>query len=193
MKALTIGHSRHSTEHLLKLLESHSIRVVVDVRSAPYSRIAPQYDLDDFKNSLKKSGFNYVYVGQELGGRPAGKEFYDDKGRVLYYKVAKTRKFLSGIHRLLKGIKTSRIAILCSEEDPKNCHRRLLVGRVLSEYGITVEHLRGDGRIQSEVEINSEGRPNGDQLALFKNSENEKWKSTQSVLQKKQLKNFLRS
>jgi uncharacterized protein (DUF488 family) len=89
---------------------------------------------------------------------------------------------------LLNGIGKFRLALMCSEENPANCHRRLLVGRVLFTEGVEVLHIRADGSIQSEEQIQGEDyKRNGsvNQQSLFVNEEPREWKSTQSVLRKK--------
>ena len=67
--------------------------------------------------------------------------------------MAKSERFTTGLERLLTGAATYRVAILCSEENPENCHRRLLIGRVLADRGITVLHIRGDGSVVSEEDL----------------------------------------
>jgi uncharacterized protein (DUF488 family) len=92
----------------------------------------------------------YVFLGKELGGRPEGSEFYDEGGGVLYDRLAESALFLEGIDRLMEGVKGYRVAIMCGEEDPVKCHRRVLVGRVLEERGVRVKHIRGDGRVEDD-------------------------------------------
>jgi uncharacterized protein (DUF488 family) len=184
-RVFTIGHSNHTVEHFLALLKSHAIQVVVDTRSQPYSKYATQFDHEALKPVLQDIGIRYLYLGRELGGRPEGDEFYDDEGHVLYDRVAATSLFQEGLSRLERGIREYNIAILCAEENPVACHRQLLVGRVLVNHGIQVEHIRGDGRIQTEEEVAAEADPDRHQLSLFQKAEAEPWKSIPSVLRKK--------
>ena len=188
-RVLTIGHSNHPIAHFLDLLKSQSVQVVADTRSHPYSEYATQFDQKPLKNTLEGEGVRYVFLGRELGGRPDGDEFYDDDGHVLYGRVAETELFQEGLSRLEKGIREYKVAMLCAEENPAACHRRLLVGRVLLERGIQVSHIRGDGRIQTEDEVAAETDPNRNQLALFQKDEAEPWKSIPSVLRKKRPNN----
>jgi hypothetical protein len=181
----TIGHSNHTLEHFLCLLKAHGVQVVVDSRSQPYSKYATQFDHDALRLALQDAGIRYLYLGRELGGRPEGDEFYDDEGHVLYGRVAGTSLFQEGLSRLERGIHEYNVALLCAEENPAACHRRLLVGRVLLDHGFQVEHIRGDGRIQTEEEVAAEIDPNRDQLPLFQKVEAEPWKSIPSVLRKK--------
>ena len=181
LRVLTIGHSNHQVEHFLDLLKSHAVQVVADTRSYPYSEYATQFDQKPLKMALEADGIRYVFLGRELGGRPDGDEFYDDQGHVLYDRVAETELFQEGVARLEKGIREYKVAMLCAEENPAACHRRLLVGRVLLDRGIQVDHIRGDGRIQTEAEVAAETNPTKDQLALFEKVEAEPWKSIPAI------------
>jgi uncharacterized protein (DUF488 family) len=185
LRVLTIGHSNHLIGRFLDLLKSHTIQVVVDARSQPYSEYATHFDQKPLKKALEEEGIRYVFLGRELGGRPDGDDLYDEEGHVLYDRVAETPLFQEGLSRLEKGIREYKVAMLCAEENPAVCHRRLLVGRVLLDRGIQVDHIRGDGRIQTEDEVAAETDPNKDQLALFEKAEAKPWKSIPSVLRKK--------
>ena len=133
LRVLTIGHSNHTTEHFLDLLKSRGVQVVVDTRSQPYSKYSTQFDQKDLKESLTVAGIRYLFLGAELGGRPEGEEFYDEAGHVLYDRVAESSRFQEGLSRLERGIREYQVAMLCAEENPAACHRRLLIGRVLLE------------------------------------------------------------
>ena len=184
-RVFTIGHSNHTIEHFLTLLKAHAVKVVVDTRSQPYSKYATQFDHEALKPALQDIGIRYLYLGRELGGRPEGDDFYGHEGHVLYDRVAATSLFQEGLSRLERGILEYNVAMLCAEENPAACHRRLLIGRVLLDRGIQVEHIRGDGRIQTEEEVAAEADPDRDQLSLFQKAEAEPWKSIPSVLRKK--------
>jgi uncharacterized protein (DUF488 family) len=175
----TVGHSNHSAEKFAGLLRRHGIEAVVDTRSHPYSRHAPQFNACAIEAVLSKVGIGYLFLGRELGGWPEGEEFYDADGRVDYALVERSRSFLDGIHRLKREIPARRIALLCSEEDPSGCHRRLLVGRALSVRGIVVRHIRGDGSVQTE------GEAGGGQPLLFPEAEVSSRKSIRSASRKR--------
>jgi uncharacterized protein (DUF488 family) len=188
-RVLTIGHSNHTVEHFLGLLKAHAVQVVVDARSQPYSKYATQFDHEALKLALQDAGIRYLFLGRELGGRPEGEEFYDDEGHVLYDRVAATSLFQEGLSRLERGIREYSVALLCAEENPAACHRRLLVGRVLLGHGIEVKHIRGDGQIQTEEEVSAQTDPDRNQLSLFGKAEAEPWKSIPSVLRRKRPNN----
>jgi len=65
----TIGHSNHSLDKFVELLKRHGITVVVDVRSAPYSRFHAQFNKEELKHALRERGLGYVFLGRELGGQ----------------------------------------------------------------------------------------------------------------------------
>lgn len=179
----TIGHSNHPIEKFLGLLTQHSVRIVVDSRSYPYSKYVPHFDRELLSSSLESRNIRYIYMGTELGGRPPETEYYDAEGRVLYFRVAASERFKDGISRLLKRNGEFRIAVLCSEEDPNTCHRRLLIARVLTENGVSVQHIRGTGTLQSEAELASNAATA--QLEMFEIPNQDRlyeWKSIQSVL-----------
>lgn len=171
----TIGHSNHSAEKLVGLLKGHGIEALVDTRSRPYSRHAPHFNSRALEATLAGDEIGYLFLGRELGGRPEGEEFYDWEGRVDYALLERSRPFLDGISRLKKQIQARMVALLCSEENPAGCHRRLLVGRALGEWGLVVRHIRGDGSVQKEGE-ESEVQP-----VLFTEAEVDTRKSIRSV------------
>ena len=192
----TVGHSNHALGTFLELLHRYDIDVLVDTRSRPHSRYVPHFNQDALQPAVEAAGARFVFLGRELGGRPDGAEFYDAEGHVLYDRVAQTPEFLRGVAKVERGAAQHRIALLCSEENPATCHRRLLIGRVLGERNTQVAHIRGDGRLQTEAELTAEetaGENEGGQQSLFGEEEElEAWKSIQSVSRKKQPGNSLR-
>lgn len=147
-RILTIGHSNHSIEHFVEVLRSHGISAVGDVRSAPFSRYAPQFNKVPLKVSLQQAGIGYAFLGKELGARSTDRSCYVD-GRVQYARLAETKLFRSGIQRLLRGTEERLVAIMCTEKDPLDCHRTLLVARALLDCDARVEHVLANGAIES--------------------------------------------
>ena len=185
LKIYTIGHSNQDVETFIKLLKSHSIEVVVDVRSNPYSKYASQFNKKEIQRDIINNGMKYLFMGKEIGGKPADLQFYDSENYVLYSKLTESPVFIEGIERILKGIGQYRVALMCSEENPVACHRRLLIGKVLSENGVEMLHIRSDGRVQSEEDIkreNSKSNDNKGQQSLFGVENRVDWKSVRPVL-----------
>jgi len=143
----TIGHSNGTVDRLLSLLRQHSITAVADVRSQPYSRFNPQFNREELAGALKKAGLEYVFLGQELGARSSDPACYRN-GRAQYSLMAKTPLFARGIDRLLAGAENSRLAIMCAEKEPVECHRTILISRHLHERNIAVRHILEDGSVE---------------------------------------------
>ena len=148
---LTIGHSTHALGAFIALLRLHGVSAVADVRSAPYSRFNPQFNREPFAEALDAEGIRYVYLGNALGGRSEDPACYED-GRIRYDRVAATEPFQSGLARVVHGAKGFRVALMCAEREPLDCHRTLLVSRALDERGVDVAHIHADGRLEPHDE-----------------------------------------
>ncbi len=144
-EVLSVGHSNLSYDDFLALLRGAGATAVADVRSSPYSRRLPHFDGRELKRRLAAEGIAYVHLGRELGGRPSDRRLYRD-GVADYEAMARVPAFASGLDRLVAGASRYRIAMMCSEGDPTECHRCLLVGRALKERGTRVGHVMSDGR-----------------------------------------------
>jgi uncharacterized protein (DUF488 family) len=149
---LTIGHSNHALPRFLDLLRGAGVTAVADVRSAPVSRFVPHFNKDRLAASLAEVGIGYAFLGRELGGRPERPELYSG-GIADYEKMAQTPSFKAGIKRLIEGARDKRIALICAEADPLDCHRCLLVGRSLAEAGVDVGHILPSGQFLTQAEI----------------------------------------
>ncbi len=155
----TIGHSNHPPGRFVELLRQHSIDSVADVRSSPYNRspYTAHFSRNTLEDLLEEHGIRYVFMGAELGGRPADRSCYDAAGRVQYDRVARTDDFVFGIQDLLRYASEYRVALLCSEREPSECHRTLLVAHALTtEYGVPsgdVQHVLADGRLKSHANV----------------------------------------
>jgi uncharacterized protein (DUF488 family) len=189
-RIFTIGHSNHDEETFVNLLRRHEIEVVADVRSQPYSKHSTQFNADQMQRLLAGAGIRYLFLGQELGGRPAEAELYDAEGRVLYDRVAASASFLEAMDWLEREAQQRRVALMCGEENPLECHRNLLVGRVLAQRGVEVRHIRGDGRLQTSGELERDADPSKSrQQLLFPELKEQPWRSTRSVLPRRQQPN----
>jgi uncharacterized protein (DUF488 family) len=150
----TIGHSNHESAAFLGLLRQHGVTAVGDVRSQPYSRYVPQYSRDALETALAEAGIAYVFLGKELGARSDNPLCYLD-GQVQYDRLAAEPIFAEGIGRVVQGMQRYRIALLCAEKDPLDCHRALLVARKLFESGIPVSHILADGALEGQQAMES--------------------------------------
>ena len=149
----TIGHSTHSIDTFLDLLVLHGISAICDVRSSPYSRFKPQYNREKLRKSLRGRSIKYVFLGKELGAQSKDSSCYCD-GRVQYHALARTELFRSGIERICMGVKRGyRMALMCAERDPLDCHRTILVAQNLERDSFSVSHILSDGTLETHNEV----------------------------------------
>ncbi len=120
---------------------------VADVRSSPYSRHTPHFNRELLGQILREHGMDYVYMGSELGARPGDPQCYQD-GRVDFRCLRNTVPFTQGLKRLREICRERRVAILCAEKDPLDCHRMILVCRALWAEGFQIFHILADGRAE---------------------------------------------
>ena len=81
-----------------------------------------------------------MFLGRELGARPDDPACYED-GRVRYARLARTALFRRGLDRVVDGAHRHRLALMCAERDPLDCHRTILVARELARRGLDVAHI----------------------------------------------------
>ena len=136
MNLFSIGHSNHPIKRFISLLQGADVTVLADVRSYPVSRYAPQFNRDALEKSLEENGIAYLYLGKELGGRARGKISVGDFNR--------------GLDRLLAESARHRVAMMCAERDPLDCHRWLWLSRELCARGVDVAHILANGNIERQ-------------------------------------------
>lgn len=150
----TIGHSIYEIEDFIKLLKQNQINTIVDVRSTPYSKFAPQYNRETLKEYLKQNSICYIFMGDLLGARYEDKTLLFDDSKVNFKKVQETKNFQDGVTRLQKGIeKGYSISLMCSEKEAFDCHRFGLISEFLSKKSIEINHIYPDKVVlQRELE-----------------------------------------
>jgi uncharacterized protein (DUF488 family) len=150
----TIGHAAHGPEAFYALLGAVGAACLADVRSAPWSKICPHFRKRELERLAAGEGLGYRFLGDKLGGRPRDPALLDAQSRPDYRRMAVAPAFLEGLDQLENLARSAGpLVLLCGEEDPASCHRRLLVGRALARRGFELLHLRGDGRIQRELDL----------------------------------------
>ncbi|MBW3633994.1 MAG: DUF488 domain-containing protein [Chloroflexi bacterium] len=149
----TIGHSNHDAETFLALLRQYQLEILVDVRSAPYSRYAPHFSRRVLSAFLDDAGIRYVWAGSTLGGRPDDPTCYRDgvvrKGNVDYRAMSRQASYKQGVQQLMESAVDGPIVVMCSEEDPRRCHRHHLLEHSLRDRGVSVVHIRRDGILET--------------------------------------------
>lgn len=144
----TIGHSTHPIERFVDLLKQAGVKLLVDVRSMPYSRRFPQFSRERLNKSLAEAGIDYLWEGEALGGKPR----------------AARAAFEAGLSRVIERSTDTQLCLMCAEKEPLDCHRTILVSRGLAERGAAIEHLLADGtrRAHKDVEETLLGKDGGD-------------------------------
>lgn len=163
----TIGYSKYNIKLFINKLKKYNINVLVDVRSMPYSKRFPSFNREILQNELKKNNIKYIYMGKELGARREDVNSYTD-GRVDFEKVVNEEIFIEGINRLILGKSRGyNIVLMCSENNPMECHRTILISRELTNRGVEIKHIYDDFIINQkdiEEELVNKYFPNKNQL-----------------------------
>ena len=158
----TIGHSNQPADEFVALLVNRDIEYLLDVRSRPNSRFH-RFKREPLSWRLSTLGIYYLYVGDQLGGYPESADYYVD-GRVAYERVAALRGFRLGIDRVVDLCEQHSLVLMCSQENPVDCHRHPLLASALIERGIEVLHLRRDGSVQDAAALTVQA---SQQMPLF--------------------------
>lgn len=146
----TVGHSSLEPERFLELLRQARVEIAGDVRSRPQSARFPQFSQAVLENILCSAQMDYVFLGEELGGRPEDPAAYYEDGRVNYRARRRSYAFTSGLERVLALSAEKTVALLCAEEDPLECHRFLMISPELAAAGASPVHIRKDGSLETQ-------------------------------------------
>ena len=148
---------------------------MADVRSSPYSQYNPHFNRAPLQRALQEHGISYVFLGEELGARRSERECYID-GRADYSLISRSPAFKRGIDRVVQGAAKMRVALMCAEKEPLDCHRCILVSPHLRERGLAVFHILADGTLESHEQ--TENRL----LHLFELPERELFRSPKEIV-----------
>lgn len=150
----TIGHSTHHIDHFIDLLDKFRVNCVIDVRSSPYSRMAPQFNKPTLNLILKEHDIIYLHFENEFGARHTKPSLLDEDGKVDFDKVRETDEFKEGVRRLKNGLQLDyRIALMCSEANPFDCHRFSMISYQLVKENIQVNHILQNGRVLENSDL----------------------------------------
>ena len=183
MSLFTIGHSTHTQEYFLGLLKQHNIDYVLDVRSSPFSKFASWFNKDVIEDYLKKNNIVYCPMGKFFGARPTDRTLYCAEGYLDFEKTRASELFKKGLDNVMLGLASGHnIALMCTEKDPFDCHRTIMVSRGFELNGVSVQHIHADGNLETQDEINIrlldnlEKKENVDihQISLFEQPKSDK-------------------
>ena len=183
MSLFTIGHSTHTQEYFLGLLKQHNIDYVLDVRSSPFSKFASWFNKDAIEDYLKKNNIVYCPMGKFFGARPTDRTLYCAEGYLDFERTRASELFKKGLDNVMLGLASGHnIALMCTEKDPFDCHRTIMVSRGFELNGVSVQHIHADGNLETQDEINIrlldnlEKKENVDihQISLFEQPKSDK-------------------
>ena len=168
----TIGHSQHEFGYFSNLLKIYDINYLLDVRSTPYSKYAETYNKELLSSLLSTKGIKYSFMGKFFGARPDNTELYNEEGYLDFEKVSYSDLFIKGIESVNLGLKRgNNIVLMCTEKDPIDCHRAIMVARAFSLRGIDVKHILPNGKYQTQQELDErlldKYFPDRAQLSIF--------------------------
>lgn len=139
----SIGYWSLEPDEFVTLLQKRRISLVVDVRSHPTSAWQADFNRDNLITLLADNDMDYLYLGDQLGGRP--KDIDCAEGWPRHSELRDSPSHQAGIARLLQERKIRILALLCVERDPLSCHRGLHIARSLAAHDVDVRHLLPDG------------------------------------------------
>ena len=170
MSIETIGYGNRTIEDFVDLLNQSESEYLIDVRSRPYSKFQPAFSKETLKTILTNNQFNYLFMGDELGGTPDDKSCYFENGKVNYEMCRQRLEYQKAIERLLIAEQKSyNLMLMCSELSPQSCHRCKLISEDLEKNGIDVVHVDKDGSKVSHKTVLQ--RLTGGQMNLFGSDE----------------------
>lgn len=152
-KIFTIGHSNNTAEAFLALFSAHGIRLLVDIRSRPYSKYVPHFNKSEIEKLCREHGLEYVYLGHLLGGMPEdGAEPKEDTLR-------------RGVEAAGELLGRGPVCLMCSEAMPEKCHRSRLLEPLFEAAGIGLVHILPDGSAADAADLRTHSDKG--QLNLF--------------------------
>lgn len=119
----SLGHSNLDIKEFLKGLKNFHIEHILDIRSIPKSSYVPHFDKENLEKELAKNKIGYTYCGITVGGRQ----------EIDFIEYTKSSRFKEAIKQIERIIDRKICAIMCSEKDFRNCHRRYVSDSLIQD------------------------------------------------------------
>lgn len=149
----SIGYGNRKIEDFILLLQKFDIKILIDIRSVPFSKFRPAFNQFPFKKALAENNIEYLFKGKELGGKPTDENVYTN-GQIDYDKLRQTSFYLEGLDEIEEILKSeNNVALMCAELDFKTCHRWNLVGVDLAKKGLIMNHINKSGNIENYSQL----------------------------------------
>ena len=124
----TIGFTKKTAKHFFELLKKNNVKKVIDIRLNNKSQLAGFSKGEDLQYFLHEiAGISYVHIlmyapTDSILKQYQNKEISWEEYQDTYLSLLEKRK----ISETLDPASLDRACLLCSEEVPDQCHRRLL-------------------------------------------------------------------
>ena len=143
MTLYTIGFTKHSAEEFFETLKSAEVNKLIDIRINKTSQLAgfaKGSDLPYFlrvNGDIKYESIESLAPTKDLLKRYRTKEISWSIFEDSYLKQIRSSEVLNS----LKPSDFDKACLLCSENSPEKCHRRLLAEEMQKQWDIQVVHL----------------------------------------------------
>lgn len=153
----TLGHSTRTREEFTRLVKSHGIECIADVRTFTSSRRSPRFDRTSMHSWLWEADVFY-FIFPSLGGKrrvtvprkESRNSAWLNESFRNYADHALTDEFDEGLEMLKSLAGMLPTAIMCAETVPWKCHRSLISDNLVAQ-GWEVEHVMGDNTSRLHV------------------------------------------
>lgn len=146
-----VGHSNYPLEQFQSMLEREKITLLYDIRMIPFSRYVPQYNQTTLPDTLKEWGIEYRYRS-DIGPRVEGDTPLYDKNGFNYNKALERERIVQGLKLLVEELSDDDVvAIMATKKEPLECHRFLILSRVLQDMGHTIKHILPDETVETHT------------------------------------------
>jgi len=168
----TIGYSGYNVSDFVDVLKRNGVNALIDVRSNPFSTHFPIYNKEILEHTLKASNIHYRNYASEFGAQQSERCFYSPQGYLDFENFTMSDKYIHGYRRIEDGLmKEYTFALMCSEKDPIDCHRSIMISKTFSDNGYSVLHLLPNNEPMTQLDIEerllNKYFPNRNQLSFF--------------------------
>jgi uncharacterized protein (DUF488 family) len=163
---MTIGHSTHTAEKFLALLQAHDVTGIADVRIVPRSRRHPHFSRESLETLLPGHGVAYTHLPALGGLRKPARHSVNIGWRVEgfrgYADHMQSIEFRAGLAELLAFARSGLVAVMCAESKWWQCHRQLIADALVAR-GVEVRHILSAGEAPAH-QLTPFARVEGEQL-----------------------------
>lgn len=138
------------------MLKKFDIKVLIDVRSKPYSVHSPEFNKENLESVLNQSGIYYRNYATEFGAQQENRSLYPN-GYLDFELFSRSRAFQRGVEKVRKSVAQGyKLAFMCAEKEPIHCHRTILVSKAFSDMGYEIIHILPNGNTKTQHDVDNE-------------------------------------